>query len=474
MRDPARVLAAGLTVAAIPLALGLIPGDDAARLERLIIGYALAGLPFLYIWRHHRALDATPLRAILTVAAIGRLALLLLPPLLSEDLWRYLWDGAVQWSGHNPYRHPPDAAALDPLAADPALADIRRQIGHAHIPTIYPPTAQIAFLAVTALGPHAIVLRLGLVLADLGLIAALWHLLRAADRSPGRVALYAFAPLPLLEAAVGAHVDVLGAAALVAAALALTRGRIALTGLALAAAIWTKLVPALALPALRRHPRAVLATLAAAALMLTPYLGVGEQILTGLRAYGQRWRANDGFFALIHAPFAAIWPPGPEPVELPPLAVELIRALVGPTAGAQPGQVWPDEVAFAAAKLVAGATFGGVCLFVWWRRRGITASLGPILTALFLVSPVIHPWYLVWILPLAALHPRAPWSTPVIAWSLLTWIAYLPRPDYLRDGTWTLHPAWLVIEYLPVWGLLLYALMRDGLRANIPRSPSPP
>lgn len=462
------MLACGLAAALIPLTCGLIPGDEPARLERLVLGYALAGLPFLYVWRRWPDLgaDRRALVALLAVAAAGRIALLALPPLLSEDLWRYLWDGAVQWRGLDPYRFAPADPALDALATDPALADIRGRIGHGHIPTIYPPAAQALFAAATAFGPSQLALRAVLALLDVAVVAGIWRWAEARGRRPQVAALYGLAPLPMLETAVGGHVDVLGVAGVVLAGALLAgsgSGRAIGAGFGLAVAIWTKLAPVLALPTLlRTRPRAAAATVGAAALLLLPYLTSGGHLLAGLRAYGQRWRANDGLFAALMWPFEQVWPPGREPVELPAWGAEAVRALVGPAPGALPGQVWPDEVAFAAAKLVAGGLFGLVCLWSWWRLRGLDRALGAMLTGLFLVSPVVHPWYLLWLLPLAAmcLESKAIWPRAVIAWSLTAWIAYLPRAEYLRSGDWLDSPAWRAVEYAPVWALLAWGAWR--------------
>jgi len=476
MPSPAHlVLACGLIGGLIPLVCGWVPGPEADRLQRLIAGYALAGLPYLYVWRHWSTLSAErrTLMALLGVAAVTRLALLLLPPLLSEDLWRYLWDGAVQWHGIDPYRYAPNAAALDGLMADPTLAAIRARIGHAHIPTIYPPAAQITFLAAGALGPSALMLRLALIGADLVVIGGVWRWAASSGRSPQVAALYAFAPVPLLESAVGAHIDSVGVAGVVLAGVALAAWpearRPLRAGLGLAVGIWTKLVPALALPVLLRHrPRAALATGVAAGLLLAPYLASGGHMFTGLRAYGQRWRANDGLFSLLIRPFEHIWPSGGGPVVLPDVVVRAVRALVGPAEGALPGQVWPDEVAFAAAKLIAGGLFGLVCLWCWYKARTLDGALGPMMTALFLVSPVVHPWYLLWLLPLAALdrgsEQPAPWSGAVLVWGLTAWVAYLPRPEYLRSGQWHEAAIWRWVEYAPVWGMLAWGVWQVARR----------
>ncbi|MCA9537324.1 MAG: DUF2029 domain-containing protein [Myxococcales bacterium] len=461
---------------------GIWPGDEAARLERLIIGYGLAGLPYLFIWWHWRdwAADRDGLVRLLVMALLARVVLLVLPPLLSEDVWRYVWDGAVQWAGHNPYRHAPADPALDALAAPPALAAIRGQIGHAHIPTIYPPAAQLTFLAASVAGPSTLILRALMALADVLLVGALWRWAQRTDRPPQVALLYAFAPLPILEGAVGGHIDVAGAAATILAGAWLAAGRFGRPALALAYAIGVKFLPILALPTLlRAHRRTVALTLLAVALLAVPYLGAGQELLDGLRAYGHRWRANEGLFAVLAWPFELWWPPSELPVDLPPVAVRAVRTLVGDSPGALPHQVWPDEVAFAAAKATAIGLFGLLCLQRWWAARDLETSLGPILVGLFLVAPVLHPWYLVWALPFAVLGiaSRRWWAHAVLIWSLLAWTAYLPRPDYLRTGEWSVDWRWRLVEYVPVWAALLVGAVkrvRSGRRAEIRRSPASP
>lgn len=475
-----RVLGCGVAVAAIPLLFGLGAGDAASRSQGLIAGLLLAGLPYLYIWRHWRRLgdDRATFAAVLAIAALGRVALLAVPPVLSEDLWRYLWDGAVQWAGINPYIHAPNAAALDGLAVDPALGAVRAQIGHPHIATIYPPAAQLAFVVATVAGPLAGLMRALFVVVDVLAVAALWRWAARSGRRPAVAVLYAFAPLAMVESAVGAHVDVVGVAALVLAGLALAAGRPLRAGGAVAVAIGVKLAPVLVIPTLlRERPRAAVAAVVGAGVLLVPYLSAGEGLLSGLRAYGQRWRANDGLFAVLAWPFERLWPAGERPVAVPGWVAEGVRALVGPAPGAHPGEVWGDEVSFAAAKSLAGLIFGLFCLWVWWRARDFEGVVGPVLAALFLVSPVVHPWYLLWVLPFAALatERRAVWAAPVIVWSLLVPIAYLPRPEYLRSGVWQAEAAWAAVEYVPVWGLLLLNVFRARApRAETRRCPSRP
>src|SRR5687767_1762069 len=75
---------------------------------------------------------------VIVFAALFRLSLLFAPPFLSDDIYRYVWDGRVQAAGINPYRHIP---------ADPVLADLRDDKIYPKInrrdyaPTMYPPLA---------------------------------------------------------------------------------------------------------------------------------------------------------------------------------------------------------------------------------------------------------------------------------------------------------------------------------------------
>lgn len=469
------LLAAGLLVGLFPLVAGHLPAaDDAARLNHLLWGYAAAALPYAYVaWRWT---DLHPERAglgrLLTTQLVVRLGLLTLPPLLSEDVWRYVWDGAVQWAGMNPYRYAPESAELDyVVVGDPRLAAVRAEIGHAHIPTIYPPAAQVIFAAGTALVPHPLVLRIAAVAADLAVTAGIWIWARRLGRRPQAAALYALSPLAALETAVGAHVDIFGVAALVAGGALLTGGRPLRAGLALAIGAGTKLLPLLALPKLAlRAPRAVLSCGVAVLLLALPYLGAGQALLGGLTAYGHRWRGNDGAFRVLLAPFEAVWPSAPHPIELPDPGVRLVRALVGTPPGVAPADVWPDEVSFAAAKLTVALLFGGFLLYRLWRARELIGFLGPVIAALLLLSPVVHPWYLLWLLPFCALalaRPGAAWPWPLVLWTALACLAYHPRPEYLRTGEWAESPFMVWAQYSPVWIGLAVAGLRGLVRRRV-------
>ena len=150
---------------------------------------------------------------------------------------------------------------------------------------------------------------------------------------------------------------------------------------------------------------------------------------------------------------------------------------MGVSPDGQWGEVWPDELAFAAAKAVAAALLA--CVFAWciWSRQTVLGLLGICISALMLLSPVVHPWYLLWVLPFAALSAggqRAALSRPFFVWSLLIWLAYVPRAQYLETGEWHTED-WIVwLEYLPVWASLIWsgavhlAKRQEGTSSKMP------
>lgn len=470
-------LVAGALAGLIPLAFGLVGGDEPARLERLLTGYGLAAVPYLVVVATWRRLPGgrRGLWLLLTTAIGVRLALVAVPPVLSEDVWRYVWDGAMHWAGVHPFQHPPADPALDPVAAQMGLEDVRGRIGHAHLATIYPPSAQLAFAAAAGVTPRPWTVRLLMVAADAVAIASLWRWAERTGRPPQLAALYAFLPLAILESAVGGHVDALAVAATLLAGLWLASGRPMRAGVALAVGACAKLLPVIALPILlRTAPRAVLACVVAIAGLWIPYAVTGDGAMGGLAPYAHRWRANEGAFAVIAAPYEAAWPSEERPLVDPsPATVRFVRAFVGVPPDVPVGRIFPDELSFAAAKATALALLGLLWAWLLWRARDFEGFMGPAVCGLLLLSPVVHPWYLLWVAPFCALAigRGRRWPYPVLAWSLLAWIAYLPRPDYLRDGLWAPAPWAVWVEYLPLWfGLALCAVA--GL-ASRPRCGGP-
>jgi hypothetical protein len=165
-----------------------------------------------------RGLIRCPTLLILIVALLLRLFFVAGPPQLSDDLYRYLWDGQQLRQGGNPY-----AAAPAVASASIEQEAIRGKINHPELVTIYPPAAQLLFGVGTLFGNGASGFKLFLVLLDLLMCMVLLRLLAVLHRPPWWVILYAWNPLPILEIASSGHIDGAAALLLLAAVLLLIR-----------------------------------------------------------------------------------------------------------------------------------------------------------------------------------------------------------------------------------------------------------
>ncbi len=348
------------------------------------------------------------------VAVALRLVFLPLEPVLSDDVWRYLWDGHVQLSGVNPYRYAPSA---------PELMELRTAwhglINNPDVPTIYPPFAQLAFLAVALAGSTVLQAKLLFLGFDLATGWLLGRVARLTGRSRRLVQLlYLWSPLMVVEVAWSAHLEPLGLFGLVL--LLLLARAPAGAGVAGALSALVKVAPVAALPPLARRLgwRFAAAFGATALLLYLPYAGAGSALFAGLRTYAEHWRFMEGPFALLEAVL-----PGPR-----------------------------------APRWAAAVAVAGVVAWATWRNVHPERALLWILGAGLLLTPTLHPWYVLWILPLAALRASAPW----ILLSGLAFLGYFGLDAFQATGVWP-QPGWL---RLLMWGPVLALLAWEGVRGT--------
>jgi alpha-1,6-mannosyltransferase len=340
---------------------------------------------------------------IFSVAILLRAYVLLFDPLLSSDIYRYIWDGRVQAAGINPYRYVP---------ADPALASLRDGTIFPHINrattavTIYPPVAQFFFLIVTRIGENVTVMRLALVGCEAVTVAIIALFLRRMNRPMTRVVAYLWHPLPLWEIASSGHVDAL-MLALILLGLWIALSGHALRGAALIA--FSVLVKPYVAPVLAgiwrpwdlKMPLVVIAIIT---LCYLPYLSVGWGVLGFLT---QGYLREEGISAGND-----LWP------------LALWRLVFGEHHG---------DVVFYVAMAALVLLFAGLAVArsgdrpIASRLAGINKLL---LLSLLLLSPN-YPWYFLAVTPFVALCGSLPnWFVSIAALLLteqLDWDFYIPR-----------------------------------------------
>jgi hypothetical protein len=245
------------------------------------------------------------------------------------------------------------------------------------VPTIYPPAAEIFFAglrAITGPAPGFWVMQLAGLLLSLGTTVMLLFGMRRHGINPRWAALWAWCPLVATEAVTNSHVDILGVIFVVAAVFLASAGRYWLGGIALGAAIATKLIPVLAAPAMLRGRgwKVIVASIATFALLYVPYvLATGIGVLGYLPGYLSEEGYEDGTrFALI--------------------------SLVAPGG---------------AGIIVAGTLLVVVAVLVIVKTDPAHPWLGQLVmigSALLIVSPR-YPWYALLLLPFIALTGRWEW-----------------------------------------------------------------
>jgi alpha-1,6-mannosyltransferase len=371
-------------------------------------------------------------RAVLLGALLLRLPLLPLPPTLSDDVLRYLWDGKVAAAGLNPY-------ALAPKAEE--LARLRdgawRRLPHQEVPTVYPPLA-VALFSIASRAPFPLLSwKLAATGADLLACWLLIHLARGLGLPEGRTAWYAWNPLVALEVAGMGHVDALGVAAVVGAVLWLLprSRRLGAAATMAAAGVLAKLVPIAAFPLWARQSGRPWRFLGMAgglvAMAVLPVLAATKGVPPGLVAYGVSWEFNgplyEPLWRLLDAAGAA-----------PALARGLDRLKVWTQMWEAWNPVYPYLYPQFLAKLALAAGMGFAVL-ASLRERDPVAGTGRLFGRLLLLSATVYPWYLLWVLPWAALRRDAAW----LALSGLILLSYLPQLMGVALMPWA---------YLAIWG----------------------
>jgi alpha-1,6-mannosyltransferase len=231
---------------------------------------------------------------LLWVALAVRLILVWGPASLSDDVFRYLWEGHVAWSGANPYLHAPSSPELDSLGE----AALRARVAHDHISAIYPPLAIWFFGLLAQFSTEAWIAKLAMGLADVGVVWTLALILQARHRHLGPAWLYALHPLGAVESAGSGHMESLALLCVLQAIYAWERRG---EGSAWAAlGMWIKLLPVVLLPRVwRGRPWLFVVAMGVGVGSLWPFLDAGPAMMSGMRNYVHHWSFNGALFPVF-------------------------------------------------------------------------------------------------------------------------------------------------------------------------------
>ncbi len=416
-------------------------GDLAAR--PLLTVFLLVLAFVFYAWAALSLEHVATASTILVVAIVLRALLLPLPPTLSDDTLRYVWDGKVVRSGFNPYLLAPEAPELAPLRDDRW-----QRMPHRQVPTVYPPLALALFSAASALPRPLLSVKILLALVEL---AGCWLLIRLARRlelPAGRAIWYCWNPLVCLEVAGMGHVDAMVVTATVATVYLLLGDRqrpsSAAAAVAAAAGVLSKLVPLVALPMWARHSGRpavfIITALGLVSLCMLPVVIGAGGVPPGLVTYGVSWEFNGPIYEPLWRSLE--WLAADQAVKG---GLDELKQLTGRHDfwNRFYSYVYPQLL----AKLLLAGAFSIILVFSLGQKHPVLGS-GLLFGGLVLCAATVYPWYLLWVLPWAALARHRAW----LALSALMPLTYLPQ---LLDVP--LYPMFHLAVWAPFFLLLVFS-----------------
>lgn len=221
----------------------------------LFLVYTVLFAMFLRLIEHLK----NNLKALAFIALIFRLLCLVSLPNLSQDFYRFIWDGRLMANGFNPYLYTPQsfiASFPDLISQSNRLLEGMGQLSAANFSN-YPPIHQFIFLVSAWLSPNSIlgsvvVMRLIVMLADIGVFYVGVKLLKHLKLPVHSIFLYILNPFIIIELTGNLHFEGVMLFFLIVGIYLLIRQKWMGAALAFGASISVKLIPLLILPAFIR------------------------------------------------------------------------------------------------------------------------------------------------------------------------------------------------------------------------------
>ncbi len=416
MADYRQLVLLGVFLEAILLGITHL-GDLRQAIPSFLVLYFSAFFIYLAAMRTLNATSETaqnPVPLILVFALLFRFTLFLTEPSLSDDIFRYVWDGKILNAGINPYQFAPGAQELSPYRDE-----LYGPINHKDIGTPYGPLMIIVFAIAQQVAHSVYALKVPFILFDCMTILLLLHMLKASGSPRYNVLLYAWNPLVLMEVSGSGHNDPLAVFLLLGSLYFFQRDKAWLGTLGICIAFASKYFALLFLPAIwmRMRKQAWIAVPLTLLLLFAPFYSGMENHLDSLMNVGSRWRFNDSIFSVLYA-------------------------LIG---------------SLSISKALIMILFIGVAIVVYRAQLAPLKSAMILIGAALLLTTTLQPWYLLWLVPFLCFYPNR-------AWILLTGLimaSYHVLIRYTAEGIWV-ESLWIKAAiFIPFYSLLL----TDGWRA---------
>ena len=383
--------------------------------------FFLGGLLFFLFPRGMSASNAAAL--IILLALIFRLVLISHPP--STDIYRYLWEGRLITKGFNPYQLAPNDPHLSHLAAlDPWHA----KINHPDFTAIYPPFFLYVMALVVWLKDSILSVKILMISLDLLSVALILKLLHQRRQDLRWAIIYAFNPVTLYAFSGQGHLDILQNLFILAAIFLYQRRYWPLMFVALGLAIQSKYMAVLLFPFFvrRENWRYLGLMLVSVVVPFIPLIdGHPYSLFSSLVTFSQDFAFNGSMHKLLQLVVGNI--------RLSTRICQIIFTVVLISSWIM---LHPQK-----NRLFKNDPLPG-CFFV--------------ISALLLLSPTVHYWYLSWALIFLPFRPNIVW----VVLSLTVGGAFVAQGNQYLYNWFHLPP----IYQMMVWGLPWFLVIRHFLR----------
>lgn len=415
---------------------------DFIKLAGLYLGLFFFSFQFIKMQKHNFWVLAA-------LALIYRLLFLFSLPNLSQDFYRFIWDGRLIANNWNPFEHIPREIYGNPhfhIQQAKELLNGMGSLSAGHYSN-YPPLSQLIFAISGFLFPGNILgsvmtMRFFLILADMGTLYFGARLLKELKLGEYRIFWYILNPFVIIELTGNLHFEGLMVFLMVLSLYLLQREKWFLSAIFLGLAISVKLLPLIFLPLLYKYFRK---NFSMAKLQLY-YLIVGMVVaLTFVPFYSSEVASN--FMSSVGLWFGKF--------EFNASIYYIVRWIGF--------QVKGYNIIETAGKILPLISFTFILFLTFFRKnntlRELLENMLFAVTFYLLLSTTVHPWYLTIPLMLSVFTS----FRYMIIWSAVVILSYFAYSNTAYEEN-----LWLVaFEYLIVFGYLLREIYQRKYRLNI-------
>ncbi len=417
-------------IIAFSIALYFYLGYNIERYEHAKLGLCILGLFMAYYGILKLKLSWV---LMVVVGLLFRTIFLGHYPALSQDFFRFIWDGRLLFKGFNPYLFTPNEIMNSQVVILAEMQTLYEGMGPLSQRNFsnYPPIHQMPGFLAAMIGGRSIfgtilILRLILILADLGIVYYGRKLLGLLQMPKNAIFVYFLNPLVVIELTGNLHFEGLMVFFMLLTLYHLKQNKNVYASLFMGISILTKLIPVLVLPlfisrlGLKKNLQFVGMTTGVVILGFVPFTNVG--FLTNYSHSVGLWFSNFEFNASFYY---------------------MLKAII---------QYYLEANLIAYMRFIIPFLMGSTVLYLSLKKETKTKTIMKqylwLLTAYYFIATTVHPWY---IIPLVFLSCYSNYRFP-IWWSFTVFLSY---GAYYQTAVQE-NPYLLAIEYGVVLSVLIY------------------